>query len=167
MAPGVWNHTSPSCCSEPAFLTHHPQSWLTLLNSASFPFIFCVMQVPEFWHTTPEDGGVYYVLRPPWIRSESLQTFFTMFPGERHWATSFSVQARGVLPPCKKGPAVCCAGSEGFLSVFLAICRGHWAIQVGQCSHQCSFVQIKKLGKKVRRSKDLLGEVWGTTVFFT
>lgn len=52
-----------------------------------------LVKVPEFWHTTPEDGGVYYVLRPPWVHLDGLQTFFTLHPEERHWTTSLAVQA--------------------------------------------------------------------------
>jgi hypothetical protein len=52
------------------------------------------LQVPEFWHTTPDDGGVYYVLRPPWVPLDALQTFYTIAPLERHWSTSHAVQVR-------------------------------------------------------------------------
>ncbi len=50
------------------------------------------MQVPEFWHTTPDDGAVYYVLRPPWVHLDGLQSFFTLHPEERHYTTSHAVQ---------------------------------------------------------------------------
>eukprot|EP00983_Pelagomonas_calceolata_P093893 1157824-Pelagomonas_calceolata.AAC.8 len=49
-------------------------------------------QAAEFWHTQPEDGNVYYVVRPPWVSIDKLQAFFTLFPEEQHWKTSHAVQ---------------------------------------------------------------------------
>ncbi|KAF5830403.1 hypothetical protein DUNSADRAFT_14647 [Dunaliella salina] len=46
----------------------------------------------DFWHTQPEDGHVYYVVRPPWVSTDKLQAFFTLFPEEQHWETSHAVQ---------------------------------------------------------------------------
>ncbi len=33
----------------------------------------------------PGDGSVYYVLKPPWIHLDNLQTFYTLHPEERHY----------------------------------------------------------------------------------
>ncbi|KAL6762689.1 hypothetical protein V8C86DRAFT_2513496 [Haematococcus lacustris] len=49
-------------------------------------------KVGEFWHTMPDDGGVYYVLRPPWVKPDRLESFFTASPGEQHWSTCHAVQ---------------------------------------------------------------------------
>mmetsp|Transcript_22296 Transcript_22296/g.38132 ORF Transcript_22296/g.38132 Transcript_22296/m.38132 type:complete len:384 (+) Transcript_22296:193-1344(+) len=62
---------------------------------------YSMVKVPEFWHTTPEGGGVYYVLRPPWVSAPALQTFYTLHPEERHWTTSFAVQELGKTRPLR------------------------------------------------------------------
>mmetsp|Transcript_20823 Transcript_20823/g.58033 ORF Transcript_20823/g.58033 Transcript_20823/m.58033 type:complete len:390 (-) Transcript_20823:78-1247(-) len=55
----------------------------------------------EFWHTQPEDGNVYYVVRPPWVSIDKLQAFFTLFPEEQHWKTSHAVQELEHSKPLK------------------------------------------------------------------
>lgn len=40
----------------------------------------CSTQVVEFWGNTPGDGCAYYVVRPPWVANDRLQTFFTLHP---------------------------------------------------------------------------------------
>ena len=51
-------------------------------------------QVIEFWHQTPDDGHVYYVVRPPWVTLDTLQAYFTLHPEERHYSTGVVAQVR-------------------------------------------------------------------------
>ena len=50
------------------------------------------LQVVEFWNTTPGDGYIYFVVRPPWVRPDRINSFFTIHPEERDWHTSHAVQ---------------------------------------------------------------------------
>eukprot|EP00798_Chlamydomonas_sp_ICE-L_P026089 gene26089-11797_t len=43
-------------------------------------FIRCNELVVEFWNVAPGDGNIYYVVRPPWVRSDKLTAFFSLFP---------------------------------------------------------------------------------------
>mmetsp|Transcript_24206 Transcript_24206/g.52899 ORF Transcript_24206/g.52899 Transcript_24206/m.52899 type:complete len:391 (+) Transcript_24206:390-1562(+) len=49
-------------------------------------------KVVEFWGTTPDDGFVYFVMRPPWVRADRVQAFFALFPEERDWRTTQAAQ---------------------------------------------------------------------------
>ncbi|GFR41901.1 hypothetical protein Agub_g2691 [Astrephomene gubernaculifera] len=48
-------------------------------------------KVVEYWSCSPGDGCVYFVMRPPWVAPQRLETFFTLHPEERDWRTSFPV----------------------------------------------------------------------------
>ncbi|GLI59434.1 hypothetical protein VaNZ11_001318 [Volvox africanus] len=48
-------------------------------------------KVVEFWGSSPGDGCVYYVMRPPWVAHDKVDTFFKLHPEERNYQTSFSV----------------------------------------------------------------------------
>ncbi|KAG2454942.1 hypothetical protein HYH02_000770 [Chlamydomonas schloesseri] len=48
-------------------------------------------KVVEFWGNTPGDGCAYYVMRPPWVANDRLQTFFTLHPEEKDYRTSFPI----------------------------------------------------------------------------
>ncbi|EFJ48851.1 hypothetical protein VOLCADRAFT_117472, partial [Volvox carteri f. nagariensis] len=48
-------------------------------------------EVVEFWGSTPGDGCVYYVMRPPWVAHDKVETFFKLHPEERDFRTSFPV----------------------------------------------------------------------------
>eukprot|EP00198_Chlamydomonas_reinhardtii_P008216 XP_001697553.1 predicted protein [Chlamydomonas reinhardtii] len=52
---------------------------------------FKLNRVVEFWGNTPGDGCAYYVVRPPWVANDRLQTFFTLHPEEKDYRTSFPV----------------------------------------------------------------------------
>jgi len=52
------------------------------------------VQAVDLWHTQPEDGHVYYVLRPPWVSTNKLQAFYALFPEEKDWKTSHAVRVR-------------------------------------------------------------------------
>lgn len=42
-----------------------------------------LVKVIEFWGTDPGDGSLYYVLRPPWVKPNRLQTYFSLHPEEK------------------------------------------------------------------------------------
>lgn len=42
-----------------------------------------LVKVVEFWGTTPGDGAVYYVFRPPWVKLDRLSSYYTLHPEER------------------------------------------------------------------------------------
>lgn len=48
------------------------------------PRLACPLDVPvqvvEFWASRPGDGYVYYVLRPPWVAADKLDSFFALHP---------------------------------------------------------------------------------------
>lgn len=46
----------------------------------------------------PDDGYVYYVVQPPWVCLDKLQTFYTLRPEEQDWRTSH-MQVRAPCPP--------------------------------------------------------------------
>ncbi|GLC42554.1 hypothetical protein PLESTB_001113200 [Pleodorina starrii] len=48
-------------------------------------------KVVEYWGSTPGDGCVYYVARPPWVAHDKVETFFKLHPEERDYRTSFPV----------------------------------------------------------------------------
>ncbi len=62
-------HVTPSHLTLPV-ATHH----ITLSHSIHRA------QVVEFWNSAPEDGHIYFVMRPPWVRPDRVESFFTMFP---------------------------------------------------------------------------------------
>ena len=47
-------------------------------------------KVVEDWHSRPGDGYLYYMFRPPWVRARATDTFFTLHPEERSFATSLA-----------------------------------------------------------------------------
>lgn len=47
-------------------------------------------KVVEDWHSRPGDGFLYYMFRPPWVRARATDTFFTLHPEERNFATSLA-----------------------------------------------------------------------------
>ncbi|KAG2440186.1 hypothetical protein HXX76_004299 [Chlamydomonas incerta] len=52
---------------------------------------FKLNKVVEFWGNTPGDGCAYYVVRPPWVANDRLQTFFKLHPEEKDYRTSFPI----------------------------------------------------------------------------
>eukprot|EP00201_Polytomella_parva_P024620 CAMPEP_0175045848 /NCGR_PEP_ID=MMETSP0052_2-20121109/4683_1 /TAXON_ID=51329 ORGANISM="Polytomella parva, Strain SAG 63-3" /NCGR_SAMPLE_ID=MMETSP0052_2 /ASSEMBLY_ACC=CAM_ASM_000194 /LENGTH=389 /DNA_ID=CAMNT_0016309489 /DNA_START=156 /DNA_END=1325 /DNA_ORIENTATION=- len=50
-------------------------------------------KVLEFWNHRPGDGGIYFVLRPPWVRPDNLKTFFALHPEELDWRTGYNAVA--------------------------------------------------------------------------
>ncbi|KXZ48626.1 hypothetical protein GPECTOR_26g529 [Gonium pectorale] len=50
-----------------------------------------LVRVVEYWGSSPGDGCVYFVVRPPWVAPDRLDTFFKLHPEERDWRTSFPV----------------------------------------------------------------------------
>ncbi|KAG2498356.1 hypothetical protein HYH03_003615 [Edaphochlamys debaryana] len=52
---------------------------------------FRLAKVIEFWGAMPGDGCAYYVLRPPWVVPDRLETFFKLHPEERDYRTSLPV----------------------------------------------------------------------------
>ncbi|KAG1667737.1 hypothetical protein FOA52_016176 [Chlamydomonas sp. UWO 241] len=59
-------------------------------------------KVSEFWGTSPGDGGVYFVMRPPWVHHEKVQAFFTAHPEEKKWNTSLAVTQLAATRPTRK-----------------------------------------------------------------
>jgi len=51
-------------------------------------------QAVELWGTQPEDGHVYFVVRPPWVSPDRLQAFYTLFPEEQEWKTGHAAQTQ-------------------------------------------------------------------------
>lgn len=42
-------------------------------------------QVVEHWGHKPEDGHIYFVVKPPWVSVDKLQAFYTLYPEERQY----------------------------------------------------------------------------------
>lgn len=47
----------------------------------------------EDWNVTPGDGHLYFTLRPPWVRSTSTETFYSLHPEQRAWGPRRQVAA--------------------------------------------------------------------------
>ena len=44
---------------------------------------FQLQRVIEDWGTKPGDGWLYYIMKPPWCRAKSIDTFFALNPDSR------------------------------------------------------------------------------------
>ncbi len=77
---------TPHACTFPI---RHTPTQLPSPTLSSYPALglalppcpLCVpAQVVEFWASRPGDGYVYYVLRPPWVAADKLDSFFALHP---------------------------------------------------------------------------------------
>lgn len=51
-----------------------------------------IHKVVDFWGTTPGDGSMYFVFRPPWVKPDRIATYYALFPEEKNWQTTAAVQ---------------------------------------------------------------------------
>lgn len=42
-----------------------------------------LVRITEDWHSKPGDGFLYYMFRPPWVKTRTTDAFFTMYPEQR------------------------------------------------------------------------------------
>ena len=63
-------------------------------------------KVVEDWHSQPGDGFLYYMFRPPWVRSRATDTFFTLHPEERNYSTSLAATLKSEQTVLKEQAAL-------------------------------------------------------------
>ena len=68
-------------------------------NSSEGPIEkYQLARVLEDWARKPDDGHIYFVYRPPWVKTNPSLTYFALHPEERSFHTSHARTLKTTVP---------------------------------------------------------------------